>query len=148
MTEQEIIARFNANRQPASETLNAIVEKLDPATGDIVMRFEATRMMCHSIQGHPRGGIVQGGFVAGFLDTSMAHACIGRSAFTVVVPSLELKVSYLDQVNPGPLRCHARIRRWGRSIVFLEAELFALDGRLLATASSTAKLVQLNKAAA
>jgi acyl-coenzyme A thioesterase PaaI-like protein len=36
----------------------------------------------------------------------------------------------------------ARILRWGRSVVFLDADLFAPDGRLIARASSTGKLVR------
>jgi acyl-CoA thioesterase len=148
MTRQEIIERFNLNRQPVMDTLNGTVTDVDVVAGQLAMRFLATREMCHSVEGHPKGGIVQGGFVAGFLDSAMAHACVARSHFTVVVPSLELKVSFLTQVNPGPVRAEARIRRWGRSIVFLEADLFDDDGTLLATASSTAKLAPMRSAAA
>lgn len=148
MDRQTIIDRFNANRQPVMETLDGTVVAIDPDTGACTMQFQATRAMCHSVDGHPKGGIVQGGFVAGFLDSAMATACIGRSRFSVAVPSLELKVSYLAPVHPGPVRAEARIRRWGRSICFLEAELFDMSGELLATASSTAKVVTLRPAVA
>ena len=143
MDRQTIIDRFNDNRQPAMDTLNGTVTAFEPETGACTMEFRATTGMCHSVEGHSRGGIVQGGFVAGFLDSAMACACIGRSRFTVAVPSLELKVSFLAPVHPGVVRVEARIRRWGRSICFLEAELFDAEGGLLATASSTAKVVAL-----
>ncbi len=141
MDQQTIVDRFNDNRDPAMKTLNGRVVAFEPESGACTMEFRASREMCHSVQGHLRGGIVQGGFVAGFLDSAMACACIGRSRFTVAVPSLELKVSYLAPVHPGAVRVEARIRRWGRSICFLEAELFDAEGELLATASSTAKIV-------
>jgi len=140
-TAAEILERFNGSRPPAIETLGGEVIAVEPETGRLTFRFRPTVAMCHSTD-VPQGGIVQGGFVAGWLDTSMAHACSVRSNFTLLHPTLELKVSYLLPAHPNRLYyVDAEIVRWGRSIAFLEARLRDEHQRLIATASSTALLI-------
>ena len=107
------------------------------------MEWTATVDHCHSVIGHPRGGIVQGGFVTGWLDAAMAHACMAKSEFTVGVPSLEIKVSFLRPAHPGVYRSHGWITRWARRIAFMESELVDSDGMVIARASSTAALTTL-----
>jgi uncharacterized protein (TIGR00369 family) len=143
MTDEEILRRFNAERQPALDTLGAEVVAVDTAQGTVRLRCTATRAHCHSIDWSPKGGIVQGGFVTGWLDTAMAHACVARSRFTLAVPSLEIKVSFLAPAHPGVYMAQGSIQRWGRTIAFLEAELRDLGGKLVATATSTALLTRL-----
>lgn len=143
MTDEEILERFRAERQPAIATLGAEVIEVDAGAGKVVLRCTATRDHCHSIEFSPRGGIVQGGFVTGWLDTAMAHACVARSKFTLAVPSLEIKVSFLAPAHPGTYIATGWIQRWGRNVAFLEAELHDTTGKLIATASSTALLTPL-----
>jgi len=141
LTAAEILERFNGSRPPAIETLGGEVIAVEPETGRLTFRFRPSVAMCHSTD-VPQGGIVQGGFVAGWLDTSMAHACSVRSNFTLLHPTLELKVSYLLPAHPNRLYyVDAEIVRWGRSIAFLEARLRDEHQRLIATASSTAFLI-------
>jgi uncharacterized protein (TIGR00369 family) len=140
MTDEEILQRFNATRQPGIATLGAEVVEVDAARGAVTMRCTASRAHCHSIEVSPKGGIVQGGFITGWLDTAMAHACIARAKFSVLVPSLEIKVSFLAPAHPGTYFAKGWIQRWGRTIVFMEADLRDAAGTLIATASSTALL--------
>ena len=141
MTATEILERFNGSRPPAIETLGGEVIAVEPETGRLTFRFRPTVAMCHSI-GIPEGGIVQGGFVAGWLDTAMAHACSARSSFTLRHPTLELKVSYLAPAHPNrTYYVDAEIVRWGRTIAFTEARLRDEHQRLVATASATAMLM-------
>jgi acyl-CoA thioesterase len=141
LTAAEILERFNGSRPPAIETLGGEVIAVEPETGRLTFRFRPTVAMCHSIH-IPEGGIVQGGFVAGWLDTSMAHACSARSNFTLRHPTLELKVSYLAPAHPNRVYyVDAEIVRWGRTIAFLEARLRDEHQRLVATASATAMLM-------
>ena len=145
LTAAEIIERFNGSKQPAIETLGGEVIAVEPETGRLTFRFRPTVAMCHTTN-IPEGGIVQGGFVAGWLDTAMAHACAARSNFTMRMPTLELKVSYLAPAHPDRVYyADAEIVRWGRSIVFLEARLRDEHQRLIATASSTAMLTPIPK---
>lgn len=140
VTEQQIIETFRNNANPCLATLGGGIVAFDAEHDLCTMQWTATRDHCHSVQGHPKGGIVQGGFVTGWLDAAMAHACIAKSKFTVAVPSLEIKVSFLLAAHPGVYRSRGWITRWGRSIGFMEGELLDEDGQVIARASSTAAL--------
>lgn len=138
LNEQDIIARFP--RQPALRTLGGHVVAWDAEAERITMEWTATTDHCHSVEGHPHGGIVQGGFVTGWLDAAMAHACLAKSHFSVGVPSLEIKVSFFRPAHPGLYRSTGWITRWARRIAFMEAELVDADGAMIARASSTAAI--------
>ena len=142
MTEDEILAVFARTKPPVLETLGGRVVAYDKALERVTMQWTAETRHCHSVEGHPMGGIVQGGIV---IDSAMAHACVAKSAFTVGVPSLEIKVSFLSAASPGLYRSYGWIVKWGRSIAFLEGELRDEAGHLIARASSTAALRHLKK---
>jgi acyl-CoA thioesterase len=146
VTESEILERLAHARPPAWDTLGGRVIACEKAFDRVTMQWVAEPRHCHSVVGHPRGGIVQGGFVTGWLDAAMASACVVRGAFSVAVPSLEIKVSFLLAAHPGIYRSYGWITRWGRSIAFLEGELRDEEGELIARASSTAALRHLKKA--
>jgi uncharacterized protein (TIGR00369 family) len=107
----------------------------DRKLGVVRAEFEAMKRFCHT-----DGTIVQGGFISGWLDFTMAQAVIVRAAEPVGVASLELKVSFLQRVAPGRVIAEGRVLRMGRRVAFLEASLFDTAGVLLATATSTALL--------
>ena len=125
---------LDSRRFPAA-LLRAIgfdrVLRTDPAIGLAEIRYIARDEQTHS-----DGTVVQGGFVTAWLDNAMAFAVTARDA-TAAIATLELKVSFLDRASPGPVTAEARVVRWGRSVVFLDAELRSGD-RLLARATSTA----------
>lgn len=107
----------------------------DANTGAVEMRFFARREFCHP-------GGVQGGFITGWLDAAMAHAVMVRTNREQVPATLEIKVNFLRPVFPQQeLTVRAEIVRLGRSMVFAEARLLDAEGVLLATATSTGKLV-------
>lgn len=91
--------------------------------------------MCHS------GGIVQGGFVTGWIDAAMAYAMMAQLQNTQSPLSLEIKVSFFKAASPGLVIAEGWIAKRGRSIAFLEGRLLDEKGEVLATASSTAKLI-------
>lgn len=104
--------------------------------GSARVRFVARPEFAHS-----NAAVVQGGLVTAWLDCAMAFAVNAKDP-TASLASLELKVSFLDRAAVTTFEAEARVVRWGRSVVFLEADLFALDGRLIARASSTGKLLR------
>ncbi|GGC46722.1 PaaI family thioesterase [Chelatococcus reniformis] len=140
MTEQQILDAFRAHPNPCLVTLGGKVVSFDPETDVCVMQWQATQAHCHSTHGHPKGGIVQGGFVTGWIDAAMAHACMAKSRFTMAVPSLEIKVSFLLAAHPGRYHAKGWVTRWGRTVAFLEGELTDEAGQLIARASSTVAL--------
>ena len=99
-----------------------------------VIEYLAGMHMCHS------GGVVQGGFVCGWIDAAMSHAAIaGDREMTPM--SLELKVSFFAPARPGLVIAEGWIERRGRSICFSEGRLLNPAGDVLAKASSTIRLM-------
>lgn len=123
---------------PLLEALGGMeIESIDAQAGVARLIFNVLPGFCHS-----GGRIAQGGFVTAWLDSAMAHAIIHHTRRESSVASLEIKVSFLEQVGPGRVLAEGRIRRLGRRVAFLEGSLFSEDGsRLLATATSTGMLV-------
>ncbi|ONF95438.1 PaaI family thioesterase [Sphingomonas jeddahensis] len=117
-----------------SRTLGLVrVVEMDPA-GRARLEYRAGTHMCHS------GGVVQGGFVTGWIDAAMAHAAIAMSGPDVVPMSLELKVSFFAPARPGLVVAEAWVERRGRSTCFFEGRLLDTTGKVLAKASSTLML--------
>jgi uncharacterized protein (TIGR00369 family) len=109
-------------------------------TGRATLHFRASMDMCHS------GGVVQGGFVTGWLDMAMANVVLSKTNYEQNLLSLEIKVSFLASAGPGLVIAEAWIERMGRSTGFLEARLTNEAGTVLAKASSTVKLVPMKRA--
>ena len=130
-----MVEKLNQHAPPSIITLGGVIESFDQESGVLDFRFEASDAMTHS------GGIVQGGFVAGMLDAAMAHVVFCVLDKLVILATLEMKVSYLDIVRPGTLRATGHVLRLGKSIAFLEAEIYSADQKLLAKASSTARII-------
>jgi uncharacterized protein (TIGR00369 family) len=89
-------------------------------------------------------GIMQGGFLAAFADSSMGAAAVTFVEWRRVFASnAEMKISFLAAVPPGvDLRCTAEVVSGGRRLAFVEASIVAQDPgsggeRLVARASST-----------
>lgn len=114
-----------------SRTLGLVrVVKMDPA-GRARIEYQAGLHMCHS------GGVVQGGFVTGWIDAAMAHAAIAMAGPDVMPMSLELKVSFFAPARPGIVVAEAWVERRGRQTCFFEGTLSDTGGKVLAKATST-----------
>src|SRR5438477_11011929 len=101
------------------------VVSVDPEAARAVIEYRVGPHMCHS------GGVAQGGFVCGWIDSAMAHASI--SLMPEMTPmSLELKVSYFAPARPGRVIAEGWIERRGRATCFAEGRLLDLDGKVLA----------------
>jgi acyl-coenzyme A thioesterase PaaI-like protein len=91
---------------------------------------------------HSNGTIVQGGFIAGMLDSVMAQYVLHAHDFTVNPLTLNLDITYLVSCRPAPVELRSKVLKMGKSIAFTSAEMFQ-DGVLIATASATNKLVKI-----
>lgn len=113
------------------------VVEIDAQRGRAILEFTAKPEHCHG------GRIVQGGFITGWVDSAMAHAAGARSKPGTLIATLELKISFLLPVRPHQqVRAEGWITRQGKSVAFLEGRLRDAEGELLATGSSTARLVR------
>mgnify|MGYP001184568490 CR=1 FL=1 len=100
-----------------------------------VLEYLAKPEQCHS------GGVVQGGFVTGWIDAAMAHAAIAICGEELVPMTLELKVSFFAPARPGTIFAEGWAIKHGRRTAFYEGALKDAAGTLLAKATSTMTLV-------
>jgi len=111
------------------------VVEVDGDVGRSTIRFTCSPSMCHS------GGVAQGGFVTGWIDSAMAHACIAKYTTDFWIATLEVKVSFFKPAAPGEVIAEGWIERAGKQTVFTEGRLLDAEGNVLAKASSTIRLV-------
>ncbi|CAB4858132.1 unannotated protein [freshwater metagenome] len=84
-------------------------------------------------------GIIQGGFLAAMLDSSMGASAVtalrGRKAN---VANAEMKVSYLRPAKVGGiLRCETQTTHAGSTVLFLEGRVLDEQGQIVAQATSS-----------
>ena len=115
------------------------VRVVEMANGRAVIEYLARPEMCHS------GGVVQGGFVCGWIDAAMAHAVMSETCFDVTPMSLELKVSFFAPAGPGTVFAEGWIERRGKSTSFVEGVLKNAAGDVLAKGTSTLRLIDRRK---
>lgn len=105
--------------------------------GRAVIEYQAGMHMCHS------GGVVQGGFVTGWIDAAMAHAAMSLIGREMTPMTLEMKISFFAPARPGLVIAEGWIEKQGKSVCFAEGLLKDDKGDTLAKASSTFRLVPL-----
>jgi uncharacterized protein (TIGR00369 family) len=132
MTDAELLERMNSFVPPTAVLLGFRLLELDSARGWVRTRWFAKPEFCNPM------GNVQGGFVAAMLDDSAAMAAIVHSGQRIVVPTLEMKVSYLAAAKAGELFAEGRVIKFGKRVAFLESDLYDPDGKHLARMSCTA----------
>ena len=125
-----------------NETLGLIRVVSTDAEGHARLEYEAKQAQCHS------GGVVQGGFISGWIDAAMAHAAMGRHGTGIVPMTLELKVSYFAPTRPGLVIAEAWVERHGKRTSFYEGHLKDAAGTVLAKATSTILLADMNRVVA
>lgn len=122
-------------RPPCADTLGAELIDQWPDEGRIEFAFHPNATMLN-----PRG-TVQGGFVAAMLDDLMGPALVTMTGGKEIPASIDLNVSFIRPVMPGRVVGTGRVVSKGRNVAFLEAELFDESGKLLARATSSARIL-------
>lgn len=136
MTKQERLVAANEHLPPCLQILKARLLDFDSEAGTADLQFDVSEQFCHSVN------VVQGGNVTAMLDAAMSHAVFMQETDIVALPTLELKVSFLEPTLAGRVTAHGKVIKSGRSIAFLEGTLVNAEGLVAATASSTAKMVR------
>jgi uncharacterized protein (TIGR00369 family) len=133
-SDEELLERFrnSKNRPKGSETLGIEVVNLSQGEKRVEAMFNASEAFTNPM------GQIQGGYLCAMLDDVMSLAGVVASGLTRVMPTLEMKTSFLRPALPGRLRAVGRVVKWGKTIAFTEGELFDDQGRLLAKATGTA----------
>jgi uncharacterized protein (TIGR00369 family) len=86
------------------------------------------------------GGVVQGGFLTAMMDDAMGLNIFVSMGMTNRQASIDLHTHFMRPVEHGRIEVEARVVKAGRSVAFLEAELFDKNGELAARAVSSMKL--------
>lgn len=123
---------WDPSKDPMMQTMGfRRVVEVDAKNARYVVEFEARPEQCHS------GGVVQGGFVSGWIDNAMATAAMLSSGFEKVAMSLDLKIAFYRAANPGPVIAEGWVERAGKRTVFAEGLLRTVDGEVIAKGMST-----------
>ena len=133
-SDSELLARFqgSTNAPPGSQTLGFRMIRVEQCRMEVEAAFTGRLEFCNPM------GVIQGGFLTAMLDDAMSVAGLVASGMTHVMPTLEMKTSFLRPAKPGELFAVGRVIKWGRTIAFTEGELYDGERRLLVKASATA----------
>ena len=111
-----------------------------PGEGWLKVGFEGKREFCNP------AGFVQGGILTAMLDDTMGPAVLVMSEGKFYTTTISLTVNFMAPAKPGPIIAEATVTQLGKTVAFIEGRLTAADGTLLATASTSARLVEAGKA--
>jgi uncharacterized protein (TIGR00369 family) len=126
-------------RPPCTEHLGWTLLDADVEAGWIRIGFTARPEFRNP------AGFVQGGFLAAMLDDTMGPAVLMKSGGHVYTATIDLRVSYIAPAKIGSFVCEARVVQIGKTIAFVEAKLMDADGTLVATATTSARVVETAK---
>jgi len=87
-------------------------------------------------------GFVQGGMLSSMLDDTMGPAVFVMTEGRLFTTTITMTVNFLAPAKPGLVTGEATVTQLGKTIAFVEGRLTSADGALLATASSSIRLVE------
>jgi len=125
---------------PSAQLLGWRLLDARPQEGWIKVGFDGKREFCNL------AGFVQGGFLSAMLDPAMAATVILMSEGRLYTSTVSITVNFLAPAKPGPIIVEARVTKLGKTIAFVEGNLLARDGTLLATATASERLLETAKA--
>ena len=120
---------------PVARTLGWTLRAIDPEAGTIEIGFTAGEEFTNPT------GAVQGGFVAAMLDDTMGPAVFAMGKGEIFAPTLDLHVSFIRPARPGTFVGKGRVVSLGKTIAFLEGELYDSEGLLVARSTATARVL-------
>jgi uncharacterized protein (TIGR00369 family) len=132
----------NIPAPPSSKLLGWHLLDARPKDGWIRIGFDGKRDFCNP------AGFVQGGILAAMLDDTMGPAVFVMTDGKLYTATITMTVNFLSPAKPGPITGEARVTQLGKTVAFVEGRLTAADGTLLATATTSARLVETAKAIA
>lgn len=127
---------------PSSRLLGWHVLDARPAEGWIRIGFDGKQDFCNP------AGFVQGGILSAMLDDTMGPAVFAMTEGRLYTATITMTVNFLAPARPGPITGEAKVTQLGKTVAFVEGRLTAEDGTLLATATTSARLVETAKAIA
>jgi uncharacterized protein (TIGR00369 family) len=121
---------------PSSKLLGWHLLDARPADGWIRIGFDGKPEFCNP------AGFVQGGILSAMLDDTMGPAVFVMTEGKLYTATITMTVNFLAPAKPGPIIGEADVTQLGKTIAFVEGRLMAENGAVLATATSSARLVE------
>jgi len=125
---------------PCAKLLGWRLVDARPQDGWIRIVFDGKQDFCNP------AGFIQGGMLSAMLDDTMGPAVFVMTEGRLYTTTITMTVNFLAPAKPGPITGEATVTQLGRTIAFVEGRLTAEDGTLLATATSTIRLVEATRA--
>ena len=125
---------------PSSKLLGWHLLDARPRQGWVRIGFDGKPEFCNP------AGFIQGGILTAMLDDTMGPAVFVMTEGKLYTATITMTVNFLAPAKPGPIFGDADVIQLGKTIAFVAARLTAGDGTVLATATSSARLVETAKA--
>jgi len=125
---------------PSAKLLGWHLLDARPEDGWIRIGFDGRQEFCNP------AGFVQGGILSAMLDDTMGPAVFVMTEGRLYTATISITVNFLAPAKPGPITGEATVMQLGKTVAFVEGRLIAGDGTLLATATTSARLVEAAKA--
>jgi uncharacterized protein (TIGR00369 family) len=125
---------------PSSKLLGWHLIDARPEEGWIRIGFDGRKDFCNP------AGFVQGGILSAMLDDTMGPAVFVMTQGKLYTATITMTVNFLAPAKPGKIIGEATVTQLGRTIAFAEGKLMDENGAVLATATSSARLVETAKA--
>jgi uncharacterized protein (TIGR00369 family) len=125
---------------PAAKLLGWHLLDARPEEGWLKVGFDGKKDFCNP------AGFIQGGILSAMLDDTMGPAVLIMTEGKLYTTTISLTVNFMASAKPGPITAEARVIQLGKTIAFVEGKLTAEDGTLLATATTTARLLEAARA--
>ena len=91
-------------------------------------------------------GLIQGGILSAMLDDTMGPAVFVKTNGRLYTATISMNISFLAHAIVGPIIGEATVVQLGKTVAFMEGRLTDATGRLLATATANARLVETGRA--
>jgi len=124
---------------PSSKLLGWHLLDARPQEGWVRIGFDGRAEFCNP------AGFVQGGILSAMLDDTMGPAVFVMTDGKLYTATVTMTVNFLAPAKPGPITGEAKVTQLGKTIAFVEGNLTAESGAVLATATTSARLVETAK---
>jgi len=125
---------------PSSTLLGWRLLDARPEQGWVRIGFEGKAEFCNP------AGFIQGGILSAMLDDTMGPAVFVMTEGRLYTATITMTVNFLAPAKPGPIFGEADVTQLGNTVAFVAGRLMAADGSALATATSSARLVETARA--
>ncbi len=86
------------------------------------------------------GGYVQGGILSAMLDDTVGPSVIIKARQPILIQTIDLHTHFLRPVPLGAITTEGICNKIGKSVAYMEAQLFNAEGKLCARATSSAMI--------